>query len=204
MHALVATDIEGEVSNSRLQLMSASHPVELTKTLQRLVTSDLLVPHGRGRGKTYHLPTQDIVGSASLNVGSSTPHSEANVGSDILHNDLNEGSDLQQTTPALGSAEIERLRQQAYPDGIQQRMGNTEMRQAIVRVCEGRFLTAAQIAHILGRDVNALRDRFLTPMVREGALHALYPRSPRHFQQAYRATYNLFDNTPEPSTEATS
>lgn len=200
LQALVTAEIEGEVSNQRLQLMSDSHPVELTKTLQSLVTGGFLVPYGHGRGKTYRLSEIVVsVGSDPLNVGSEG----ADVGSRFLHDGSNVGSKSQQMAPPIGVEELLRLRRIAYPTGIERGLGKTEMRRSILRVSAGRFLTTAQLGQILKRAPDGLRDRYLTPMVREAVLQPLYPHSPHHSQQAYRAAQTMFDADEDvPRTDA--
>lgn len=201
MQALVTADIEGEVSNQRLQLMSDSHPVELTKTLQNLVTGSFLAPQGHGRGKTYRLsPIPADVGSKSLSVGSG----ESNVGSRFPHDGSDVGSKSRQVAPAISAEETKRLHRIAYPTGRERGLGKTEMRRAILHVTADRFLTTSQLGQILKRVPDGLRDRYLTPMVREGVLLTLYPHSPHHSQQAYCAAQTVFDTDDEdtPRTDA--
>ena len=52
---LVTADVEGEVSNLRMQEMAATHSAELTKVLQGLVRRGLLTPAGLGRGTRYRV-----------------------------------------------------------------------------------------------------------------------------------------------------
>ena len=57
VQTLVTADVEGEVSNSRLQLVRTEHPVELTKILQSLAARGFLEQFGQKRGCSYRLPT---------------------------------------------------------------------------------------------------------------------------------------------------
>ena len=56
IQAMVTADSEGEVSNSRLQLIRLDHPFELTKMLQGLASRGFLDQVGQKRGTSYRLP----------------------------------------------------------------------------------------------------------------------------------------------------
>src|SRR5690606_9435562 len=58
MQTLVATEVEGEVSNLRLQEMLAIHRVDITQMLKKLVHNHFLKAEGFGRGKRY-LPNSE-------------------------------------------------------------------------------------------------------------------------------------------------
>jgi hypothetical protein len=59
-------------------------------------------------------------------------------------------------------------------------------RAAILKLCEGCFLTTEQFGKLLGLKPKGIRDRFLTPLFNEGKLERRFPHTPNHEQQAYR------------------
>jgi hypothetical protein len=176
MQILVTAEIEGMVSNSRVQLISDSHPAEITHTLQRLVGGGFLALRGQRRGAYYVLPVGSLktVGSSSNNVGSSNN----NVGTPphIVEGVVIAGE--------LTTGELARLQKIAYPTGLRQRAKESEMRDAILKVCQERYLTAEQLSLILSRNVQGLRDRFISGLVKEGRLKTRY-HMPNHPHQAY-------------------
>lgn len=60
-------------------------------------------------------------------------------------------------------------------------------RRLILQLCGGRFLSKQELAQLFGMYAKGLRDRFLTPMFKEGLLHHRYPNIPNHENQGYRA-----------------
>ena len=56
VQTLVTADLEGGVSNARLQLLRSEHPVELTRMLQGLAARGFLDQVGQKRGSIYRLP----------------------------------------------------------------------------------------------------------------------------------------------------
>ncbi len=67
------------------------------------------------------------------------------------------------------------------------------MKELIRQLCERRSLTVAQIAGLLNRHPEGIRNRFLSEMVRERSLLTTHP-DPTHPEQSYRA--NSEGNTP--------
>ena len=82
---------------------------------------------------------------------------------------------------------LTQLRKLAGPVTNRGKVGGEEMASVITALCRGRFLTAEQLAGILGRSAEGLRKRFLTPMTREGKLRLRYPQAPNQPNQAYTA-----------------
>ena len=62
-----------------------------------------------------------------------------------------------------------------------------DLRQAIVRLCALAPLTVEQLALLLGKNRDYLRNKHLIPMVNGGQLRFRYPESAKHPRQAYMA-----------------
>lgn len=65
------------------------------------------------------------------------------------------------------------------------------LREAVLTICEGRFLTLQEIAEILNRNETHLRKTIINPLLESNELILKYPNKPTHMNQAYK-TYNLF------------
>ncbi len=59
------------------------------------------------------------------------------------------------------------------------------MEVVILELCARRPLTVAELGELLGRNPDALRNKYLTALVRLGRLRLTYPDRPNHPQQAY-------------------
>jgi ATP-dependent DNA helicase RecG len=59
------------------------------------------------------------------------------------------------------------------------------VRETIVKLCEGRFLTVRNLADLLDRDSNSLLNHYLKHMVAVGVLELRF-EDKTHPQQAYR------------------
>lgn len=62
-----------------------------------------------------------------------------------------------------------------------------DTKRAILYLCQHRACSTRQLAEALGKNSQYLSKEYITPMVKAGELEPVFPDSPRHPQQAYRA-----------------
>ena len=172
VQALVTADVEGEVSNQRLQQFSRQHRTDITKTLQGLVSKGFLVKDGHGPWATYRLdgPLKSVAASdvtaltSSPHNSGSSPHKPASSPPDVT------------SDPSLLAI--------AQPARDKQRLAPAQMEQIILDLCQGRYLTAQELGQLVKRNPKNLRDRFLTPLSESGRLRRKH-RKANDPNQAY-------------------
>lgn len=184
LQALVTAELDGGVSNSRMQQVSYEHPSDLTRVLQGLVAKGLLEQQGHRRWTTYRLGPPQTVESEPLE----TPGDSQQSAGDSQQS--TEGSqqtvlDSQQSLDELPSEELERLRELASRSGPGSHLRRAEMQGIILGLCSGRYLTRHALALLVNRNPDALRNRFLVPMVQQGLLRYRFPDDPNRPDQAY-------------------
>lgn len=158
IQTLVTADLEGEVSNSRLQLMRMEHPFERTKMLQGLASRGFLDQVGQKRGTSYRLPA----GASALTNGASA---------------LTDGTIAESDGQLLEIAKTAMDKPRLMP----------ELTKTIIRnLCSGGYLTADQIGKLMDRGKDKLQKKFLAVMVADGELALRFPEQPTHPDQAYR------------------
>lgn len=81
--------------------------------------------------------------------------------------------------------ELTKLRVIAAPAFMGMRLPVEDTRRMILQLCRGRYFTAADLAELMNRNANGLRNRFLTPLVEVGLLVRKYPAEPNRPDQAY-------------------
>ncbi len=172
LQALATADVEGAVSNTRLQELLTNHPVDITRMLARLCEQGLLVSDNRRRWTTYRLaggPAEPSLFDAggSSHLGRDSSH----LGSDSSH---------------LADRHTQ-LRAIAATVAGKRKAPTAEVRAAILALCRERYLTADVLADLLNRTAPNLRNRYLSPMIRDGLLKLRYPESPNRPDQAYGA-----------------
>lgn len=175
--ALVTAEVEGFVTNERLQGITKLHSADITRLLGELTGRRLLQAEGIGRWTKYRLPT----GQMELPLWTA-------VAEDVQQEQplVQQGpSPVQQEQPPVQQEDPPATQQDGL--GLGRRSVNREaVRQAILQVCRGEFLTLTELARRLNRSPQTLRTHYLPDLVASGELELLYPETPTRRGQAYR------------------
>jgi len=175
VQAVVAASLEGEITNQRLQEILPLHRVDITKLLQGLVRTGLLVPEGLGRGTRYALAGQDE-GSSLVSEGSSL---------------VSEGSSLVSEGSSLDRG-VGRAAGLAGLSDIIDKVRNSEraparlVEQAILGLCAESFVPMAELARELNRSPQRMRA-YAKELADRGVIELRFPDNRNHPQQACRS-----------------
>ena len=74
----------------------------------------------------------------------------------------------------------------AAPRRERQRAKPADVRETILVLCSGVYLSLRELAELLGRQPAGVQNHYLTPMLKEGVLAQRYPGNPNHPNQGYR------------------
>lgn len=177
--AAVTAHVEGQVTRNRLATMTPMHPADIAVMLREMTQDGLLEPVQSRRG-VYRLPRE--IPQSSLHSAESSSYSA-------------ESSSHSRTSTShsgvLGAGSVEEwelLLRIAEPARKQRWLPRATMRAIIVALCRVRGLRLAELAELVDRKPQSLRNQYLIPLMEEGQLRYLYPGEPTHPQQAYLAT----------------
>jgi ATP-dependent DNA helicase RecG len=201
LQALATAHLEGFVTNERLQQLLDEHPSDITFLLTRFCEKGLLVSDGRRRWTRYRLPWAATAktGEAAVNVDKGfdsapkglailpKPSDSSPKGLAISPKPFD--SSLKDSDSPLKEAAPEtwvKLRKIAEPVYLTKRTNPEKIRQVILELCSDQFLTPGELAELLNRRPDPLRNDYLSQMFREGSLERRFPSDPKHPQQAYR------------------
>ena len=192
LQALATIEIEGSVTNSRLQELLDRHPSDITRLLQNLCSNRFIDTDNRRRWATYrfknrnHAPglfdTPTTPGDSSHNEGNSS-HNPA----DSSHNEGNSSHNPADSShiQAIDTAGLSKM---VHKVAQSERTQPALMEQAILELCRDQFLTAQQLATLLNRNPAALRNRYISPLVAAGKLQKRFPHQGNRPDQAYIAS----------------
>lgn len=190
----VATGVlEGRVTNERLQELTDLHPRDITYLLKGLVEQGFLVLEDKRRWSFYTVTRGELPEEFAnlLHNEGSSPHKEGSShhnGASSHHNDESSHHNEQ------GSMRDEKVklageRQKIVEEvGEKRRVSRERMEEAILAVCDDRYLSAPEIAELLQRKPVTLKNHYVTRMVRERKLTLKYPERLNHPDQRYRTT----------------
>lgn len=191
--ALVTAYAESCVTHERMKELTKEHPRDLSQLLHGLVDKSLLESDGKGKATFYFLPGEHPIrpsGAGSvfgLETGSASsehlpsPSSEHLPASpEHLPSNSSSSSKASDSWKALlkkGAA----IRQTGK---IQDR---GILRQTILVLTAGHYLTLGQLAELLGREKDTLRNHYINPMIQAGLLRTEFPNIKSHPKQRYTA-----------------
>ncbi len=199
--ALATAEVEGYVSNTRLQQICELHPRDITMLLQSLVQDGFLLVDGRGPATTYRLPNRTPIdravpefdgelssrsngASSRLNRQSSRPSEVSSRPSDTS----SRANEVKADEDPISEEVWAKLEAIAEPVRTVRRSDPSLSRDVIIRLCDNRFLMLNQLSELLGRESESLRKRLIGSMLQEKLLEWRFPQQPNHERQAYRAT----------------
>ena len=166
---LATAKTEGRVANLRLQQLSSEHPRDLSQMLSGLVQDGYLVAHGERRGRFYTLP------GASTQASETPYKTPYKTSSGVSQNPLLEGlsQDVQGKLMAIQAAKWAQ---------------RTDIEAVLTALCATRFWSARELATLLNRSPQTIRNTYLKPMVRAGLLRLEFPHEPASQRQRYGAS----------------
>nr|WP_255515624.1 ATP-binding protein [Flavobacterium sp. ZT3R18] len=180
---LATCQIEGEVSNSRLQYMIEQHRADITKILQDLCKQGYLLSDNKGRWTTYHLNRHylmDNLDTSGANVDTSSP----NIATTLTPNLDTSSSNMDTSSDNVDtSISVDTLAQvTAKP-----RMKKEDLEQIILNVCKLEHKTLDEIGHLIDKAPKYLKNNIIPSLVASGKLERLFPNIPNHPNQAYKS-----------------
>lgn len=222
--AVAIAACEGTVTHKRLRTVTTGHPVDLSRTLQHLTQLGMLESTG-GRGAVYHLlgeelPTpEDVFGPSPLQIPTSSsvlgrsssvlPGSSSVLEGSSSVSSVKRNGDGCLITEQLALPVIDDLSEissqlrtalELCAEGPRQKkkMDREILQAVLLSLCQGRYLTLQCIATLVSRKPEALRNEYLSKMVRDRSLSLAFPTTPTHERQAYCSTASL----PTPPAES--
>ncbi|MEQ1439038.1 ATP-binding protein [Fontimonas sp. SYSU GA230001] len=189
IQALVAAEVEGEITNQRLQNMLTLHRVDITRLLGGLVRDGFLIQDGHGRWTRYFPRSEGDISPDKAPVSpDKAPVSpdKALVSPDKAP--IPPGNDVpdERTADTIGAAADPELLAIAAPVRQTGRSSPEDVRRVILDLCRQRYLTLRELARLLDRSEGLVRDSYVSPMLRDQLLELRYPDKRTHRDQAYR------------------
>lgn len=175
------------ITNEMYRDITGLDTLAASKSLQHLRDAGLLKQNGKGRA-TYYTATDRLARPLVATVGSEdttriTAQPEGLIAQPEGSNSQPEGLPTAAVTESRDALpqELEVLVQD-----LGGKPSPEKLREAILRMCAWKPLSASELARYLKRNANYLRSTYLTPMIAEGLLSYTIPEEPAHPHQSYR------------------
>ena len=177
--ALSLAGTEGYVTNERLRYSLSLHKQGITELLKTLCQNGLLVSQGHGRGTRYVLP--DHIGHVPDLFESSNVASE---GANVTSKTSNVAS--KEVNVASKETNVASNKEANVASSNKLRMSKGDLEDLIMENCKN-WISREELAVAVHRNETYLRNHILKDMIKEGKLEMLYPGTPTHKFQKYKA-----------------
>ncbi|EKD36260.1 MAG: hypothetical protein ACD_75C01578G0001, partial [uncultured bacterium] len=190
--AIATAILEGRVTNERLQELTDKHPRDITFLLKRLVEERFLVGNDKRRWSSYTLapitpgPSSQHNEPSSQHKDVSSQHNESSSqhkGLSSQHKDA-DSRQPEEDTDNLSAEYLPALIQEIR---TRKRSAPAKVEAAILALCRDRFTTVQDLAEMLERETDTLKNHYLSKMIRDGRLELRFPERPTHPLQAYKS-----------------
>lgn len=201
---IVTAATEGWVNHERACQLTSRHSRDVTLTFPRLVDKGFLVASGEKRDKSYSLPGMELPSPEEVfaNALSSSPDLTHNVQS-LTHStsdSVNSADERNEHGRFISSLldkpfiddlnalsepfrhEIEVL---TAPSRLHRRLETEVMKDMLMRLCSGHYLSVAVMEVLLERKAQSIRQNYLKPMVDSKQLKLAFPNKPNSPRQGY-------------------
>lgn len=167
--AIATAEIEGRVTNRRMQEICALHSRDLTFLLKDLVVRGFLVPHGDRAGTWYTvaaeapLPVEEpqlefpIAPEGTRQTTRQTTRQSPGAGP------TQRGTHLGTQSEAGAQQAVERVASGRYSEA-------PLVRAAVLAACREQRRTAQEVAELLNRSRKTIQEHYLRPLVKEGRM----------------------------------
>lgn len=189
--ALVFVREAGAIDNSAYRELNRVDTLAASQALRRLRDAGLLAQKGRGSA-TYYVPTDRLGARGDIAAGEDRLSSKPG----FLPSNLGVLSSNLEAVSSIPDSEAEAQRRallDALPGELAGRVGALgqrrppgEVRAMVLDLCRVRPWRAEELATLLRRNAEYVRQNYLRPLLRDGALAMTSPDEPNDPQQAYR------------------
>jgi predicted HTH transcriptional regulator len=171
--ALAAVAIEGSVTHRRLTEITMEHSHDLSKALHTLTDKKWLESDGSGPGTFYY-----FAGSHPLKQAQMFEESSEHLGKSSEH--------LRKSSEHLTPETMENLKKKTEIIRNTKKAPKKLVEAMILDVCRDEFVSLNELAEILNRDSDFLRNHYINRLADNGRLERAHPNLRNHPKQRYR------------------
>ncbi len=183
------------IDNATYRELTGVDALAASQALRRLRDAGLLTQQGRSSA-TYYVPTSKLLPPATAPALSSNPFDQSSNPRTLSSNPLALSGNPATLSGrrAAGDSRARHALLTQVPGDLGARLGALgqrnppeEVREIVVALCRHRAWRAEELATLLQRNTEYVRNNYLRPLLRSGRLQMTNPQDVNDPQQAYRA-----------------
>jgi len=171
--ALALCQIEGDITNLKLQYHFDLHRSDITKLLQELCKNEYLISENKSRWTTYRLNTEFKTNTSNEDTSNEDTPNEDTSNEDTSNEDTSNEDTSNEDTSNEDTSEIK-----------DQSNRTKDLQRKIIDVCSNDYISIEEIAMKVNRSERHLKNRVIPEMLEKEFLIKLYPKK-NHPHQKY-------------------
>ena len=165
MTILSFTQIEGSISNQRLQYVLNIHSADISILLKKLCENNFLMSDNKGRWTTYRLTPK--VATHGTKVDTSAEPTD------------NQGIKTPKVDTSGAKVDTSNSK-------IPKMLKRGELESLIMEICKDQYVKMDEVAIKIDKSIDYLKNKIFPQMIRDGKLVKKYPYALNHPEQAYK------------------
>ncbi|MEA4936682.1 MAG: ATP-binding protein [Paludibacter sp.] len=183
--ALSFCQIEGSISNHRLQYVLNLHSSDITGMLKKLCAEDYLESDNNGRWTIYKLKQ-----NTDLSGGKVASSGKVATFGNVDDNQLDEGKRLASSGEKVASSEKKVASSGDMPEFYGKNKKWEELERIVLELCKDDYIKKEELAVQLGKSENYVRNKILPRLLKNGKICKRFPYTHNHPGQGYKTNEN--------------
>ena len=212
----------GQITNKDIRENIGLDTLQASSILRKFCKNNYLLKHGKSSNSYYLLNScytdncdslagndRALTGASTGNNVSSHPNNDLSTGINEPSTGINEPSTgindviIIKEVGDLSNDMLLNLQSIVASARAKGRFTPEQSKSIVLQICQKQFMSSSILKHFLNREIDTIRRKYLSPLLKEGLLELAYPKTLQHPNQAYRTTekglayLETLDNDPQ-------
>ena len=197
----------GQITNKDIRENIGLDTLQASSILRKFCKNNYLLKHGKSSNSYYLLNScytdncdslagndRALTGASTGNNVSSYPNNDLSTGINEPSTSINEPSTgindviIIKEVGDLSNDMLLNLQSIVASARAKGRFTPEQSKSIVLQICQKQFMSSSILKHFLNREIDTIRRKYLSPLLKEGLLELAYPKTLQHPSQAYRTT----------------
>ena len=190
----------GQITNKDIRENIGLDTLQASSILRKFCKNNYLLKHGKSSNSYYLLNScytdncDSLAGNDRALTGASTGNNVSSHPNNDLSTGINEPSTgindviIIKEVGDLSNDMLLNLQSIVASARAKGRFTPEQSKSIVLQICQKQFMSSSILKHFLNREIDTIRRKYLSPLLKEGLLELAYPKTLQHPSQAYRTT----------------
>lgn len=188
----------GQITNKDIRENIGLDTLQASSILRKFCKNDYLVQHGKSNSSYYTLSSfyfENLEEDVSTNNSPRYSDNDQSTSINESSTSINEPSTgindviIIKEVGDLSNNMLLNLQSIVASARAKGRFTPEQSKSIVLQICQKQFMSSSILKHFLNREIDTIRRKYLSPLLKEGLLELAYPKTLQHPSQAYRTTH---------------